>query len=70
MNNRVVENFAYRTLHTGAIVGKETTTAFYNNYYYYFTKPYCIGCSTGDREGLMGGQSFPMTLMALLKMVG
>jgi len=55
-NNEVVEDFAYRALHTGAIVGKEITTAFYNKNY---TKSYYIGCSTGGREGFKEAQSFP-----------
>ena len=45
----VVEDFAYRSVHTGVVVGKQLTEQFYAspiNHSYY------LGCSTGGRQGM------------------
>lgn len=47
-NSEIVADFAYRSLHTGVVVGKELTTAYYQQNY---TKSYYLGCSTGGRQG-------------------
>jgi feruloyl esterase len=52
----VVEDFAWRSVHTGVVVGKEITTLFYEQN---FTKSYYLGCSTGGRQGMKSAQMFP-----------
>jgi feruloyl esterase len=52
----VVEDFAYRSVHTGVVVGKEVTQMFYRKNY---TKSYWLGCSTGGRQGMKSAQVFP-----------
>jgi feruloyl esterase len=52
----VVEDFAWRSVHTGVVVGKEITTLFYGKN---FTKSYYLGCSTGGRQGMKSAQMFP-----------
>lgn len=52
----VVEDYAYRSVHTGVVLGKETTKAFYGKEH---TKSYYLGCSTGGRQGLKEAQDFP-----------
>lgn len=52
----VVADFAYRSLHTGVVVGKEITNVFYGEAY---TKSYYLGCSTGGRQGFKEIQDFP-----------
>lgn len=55
-NTEVVEDFAYRALHTGVVLGKEVSAAFYgapHNASYYF------GCSTGGRQGFKEAQDYP-----------
>lgn len=55
-NPQVLEDFVYRSLHTGVVVGKEVTSLFYDEG---FDKSYYFGCSTGGRQGLMAVQRFP-----------
>lgn len=55
-NTEVVEDFAYRALHTGVIVGKEVSKAFYGEDE---KKSYYFGCSTGGRQGFKEAQDFP-----------
>ena len=55
-NTEVLEDFAYRSVHTGAMVGKEITSLFYDQG---FNKSYYFGCSTGGREGYKSVQAFP-----------
>ena len=52
----VVEDFAYRSVHTGVVVGKQLTKKFYDDG---FNKSYYLGCSTGGREGFKEVQAFP-----------
>ena len=52
----VVEDFAYRSVHTGVVVGMQITEQFYSspiNHSYY------LGCSTGGRQGMKSAQMFP-----------
>ncbi|KAJ5649256.1 feruloyl esterase B-2 [Penicillium longicatenatum] len=52
-NPEVVADFAYRSLHTGVVVGKKITTQFYPEGY---RKSYYLGCSTGvDFDGVVAG---------------
>ncbi|OCL14027.1 tannase and feruloyl esterase [Glonium stellatum] len=56
VNWELLRNFASRSLHDMAIVGKAVTTDFYS------TKPrysYWNGCSTGGRQGYMIAQKYP-----------
>ncbi|KAF5366828.1 hypothetical protein D9758_006537 [Tetrapyrgos nigripes] len=55
-NSDVLEDFVYRSIHTGVVVGKEITKTFYGHEH---TKSYYIGCSTGGRQGLKSIQDFP-----------
>lgn len=55
-NPDVIEDYAYRALHTGVVVGKEITKSFYKRGY---TKSYYLGCSSGGRQGLKEAQDFP-----------
>jgi hypothetical protein len=52
----LIQDFAYRSLHDLAVVGKAVTAAFYGaqaNYAYW------NGCSTGGRQGLSEAQRYP-----------
>ncbi|GIC88918.1 putative feruloyl esterase [Aspergillus udagawae] len=55
-NPEVIEDFAYRALHTGTVVGKELTKLFYPQGY---KTSYYMGCSTGGRQGWKSVQRFP-----------
>ncbi|KAJ5226094.1 hypothetical protein N7468_007319 [Penicillium chermesinum] len=52
----VLKDFAYRSLHTGVVVGKELTKQFYDEG---FNKSYYLGCSTGGRQGWKSIQRYP-----------
>ena len=55
-NPEVVADFAYRSVHTGVVVGKSVSKAYYGSDY---TKSYYLGCSTGGRQGFKEVQDFP-----------
>ncbi|KAF2845817.1 tannase and feruloyl esterase [Plenodomus tracheiphilus IPT5] len=55
-NPDVIEDFAYRALHTGVVVGKQISHQFYMRAH---TKSYYLGCSTGGRQGFKSVQDFP-----------
>ncbi|KAH9205856.1 tannase and feruloyl esterase [Leptodontidium sp. 2 PMI_412] len=55
-NADVVEDFAYRALHTGVVVGKKISASFYGAEH---SKSYYLGCSTGGRQGMKEAQTFP-----------
>ncbi|KAL2129164.1 hypothetical protein VTI74DRAFT_8158 [Chaetomium olivicolor] len=55
-NLDVVEDFAWRSVHTNVVVGKQISAAFYKKQH---TKSYYLGCSTGGRQGFKSAQSFP-----------
>ncbi|KAI9925204.1 hypothetical protein ASPWEDRAFT_32496 [Aspergillus wentii DTO 134E9] len=52
----VIEDFAWRSIHTGVVVGKKLTKLFYDEGY---NKSYYLGCSTGGRQGFKSVQKFP-----------
>ncbi|KAK7043043.1 hypothetical protein VNI00_008781 [Paramarasmius palmivorus] len=52
----VLADFAYRSIHTNVVVGKEITQLFYG---FPHQKSYYFGCSTGGRQGLKSVQDFP-----------
>ncbi|KEF51177.1 uncharacterized protein A1O9_12791 [Exophiala aquamarina CBS 119918] len=56
VNFELLTNFASRSVHDMAVVGKQIATQFYG------TKPhhsYWNGCSTGGRQGLISAQKYP-----------
>lgn len=55
-NPGVVEDFAYRAIHSEAVIGKQVVEAFYGRE---ADKSYYLGCSTGGRQGFKEAQSFP-----------
>jgi feruloyl esterase len=55
-NPDVVTDFAWRSVHTNVVVGKQITKTFYSKAH---TKSYYLGCSTGGRQGFKSAQSFP-----------
>ncbi|KAH6975752.1 Tannase/feruloyl esterase [Ilyonectria destructans] len=55
-NSDVVQDFAWRAVHTGVVVGKQIANSFYGPS---ITKSYYLGCSTGGRQGLKMAQMFP-----------
>ncbi|KAK7045815.1 hypothetical protein VNI00_007224 [Paramarasmius palmivorus] len=52
----VVKDFAYRSIHTNVVTGKQITKMFYGMPH---QKSYYFGCSTGGRQGLKSVQDFP-----------
>ncbi|GCB51987.1 tannase/feruloyl esterase family alpha/beta hydrolase [Streptomyces sp. NL15-2K] len=56
VNTALLKNFASRSQHEAAVVGKEVVDGFYGKgpAYSYFT-----GCSTGGRQGYMEAQRYP-----------
>ncbi|MFE0462909.1 DUF6351 family protein [Kitasatospora sp. NPDC058965] len=63
VNAALLENFASRSQHETAVVGKEVVAAVYGRSasYSYFT-----GCSTGGREGYMEAQKYPADYNGIL----
>lgn len=55
-NADIVTDFAYRSVHTGVVIGKEMTKSYYEKEH---TKSYYLGCSTGGRQGFKEAQDFP-----------
>ena len=55
-NPDVVTDFAWRSVHTNVVVGKQISKKFYTKSH---TKSYYLGCSTGGRQGFKSAQSFP-----------
>ncbi|EOD43197.1 putative feruloyl esterase b protein [Neofusicoccum parvum] len=54
-NEDVVLDFAWRSMHTGVVVGKHISETFYGKTH---TKSYYLGCSTGGRQGFKSAQAF------------
>lgn len=52
----VIADYAYRSVHTGVVVGKKISAAFYGKPH---TKSYYLGCSTGGRQGWKSVQDYP-----------
>ena len=55
-NPDVVTDFAWRSIHTNVVIGKEIVQQFYGQAQH---KSYYLGCSTGGREGIKSAQMFP-----------
>ncbi|KAI9879289.1 MAG: hypothetical protein M1830_009019 [Pleopsidium flavum] len=56
VNQGLLTNFASRSLHDMAVVGKAVTESYYGKKVAY---SYWNGCSTGGRQGLMEAQRYP-----------
>ncbi|KAF8251474.1 tannase and feruloyl esterase [Wilcoxina mikolae CBS 423.85] len=52
----VLKDFAYRAIHTEAVVSKEIVKKYYS---YAAKKSYYVGCSTGGRQGFKMIEDFP-----------
>ena len=52
----VINDFAFRAVHTEVLVGKALVKAFYGTQQ---KKSYYLGCSTGGRQGIHSAQIFP-----------
>lgn len=52
----VINDFAYRAIHTEAVIGKQIVDAYYNSVP---SKSYFLGCSTGGRQALQSALLFP-----------
>ncbi|PSN61800.1 putative feruloyl esterase [Corynespora cassiicola Philippines] len=52
----ILEDYVYRAIYTGGVVGKEVAAAFYGEN---ASKSYFMGCSGGGRQGFKMAQSFP-----------
>ncbi|KAF9257169.1 tannase and feruloyl esterase [Marasmius fiardii PR-910] len=52
----VLADFAFRSIHTNVVIGKEITQRFYGQQH---KKSYYLGCSTGGRQGLKSVEDFP-----------
>lgn len=52
----VIEDFAYRAVHTGVLIGKQVAQSFYGKKH---KKSYWLSCSTGGRQGFLEAQRFP-----------
>ncbi len=55
-NNVTIADFAYRSIHLTAVVGKQFVNAFYAQEP---EQSYYFGCSTGGRQGLKSMQRYP-----------
>lgn len=57
------EDFAHRSMHLAAVIGKQLTKAYYAQDP---VRSYWYGCSTGGRQGLMMAQRYPEDFDAIL----
>ncbi|UJO25326.1 putative feruloyl esterase B-2 [Fulvia fulva] len=64
-NPDVMEDFAWRSLYTETVVGKEITKAYYSKQQIP-GKSYYIGCSTGGRQGFKMVQDWPQLFDGVL----
>lgn len=55
-NTEVINDFAYRSIHTEAIIGKQIVEAYYQNKP---AKSYYLGCSTGGRQAVQTAMLYP-----------
>lgn len=56
LNEELIKNFAYRSIHDVATIGKAATQAFYGRK---AMRSYYSGCSTGGRQGYIAAQRYP-----------
>jgi feruloyl esterase len=55
-NEEVLNDFAFRSIHTEAVVGKQIVEAYYGRPH---DKAYYLGCSTGGRQGTQTALKYP-----------
>jgi hypothetical protein len=55
-NPGTIEDYAYRSVHLEAVLGKQIIQDFYGSSH---KKSYFLGCSTGGRQGFKEAQEFP-----------
>jgi len=55
-NPNAIADYAYRSVHTGTVAGKELLRQFYGSS---ARKSYYLGCSSGGRQGFKEAQEFP-----------
>ncbi|TLS26306.1 hypothetical protein PpBr36_04970 [Pyricularia pennisetigena] len=55
-SDEVVEDFSWRSVHTGVVLGKQIVEEYYGRPH---QKSYYLGCSTGGRQGFKSAQDFP-----------
>lgn len=58
-NPETLQDFAYRAMHTGVVIGKQITKLFYTQTSNGYKKSYYMGCSTGGRQGWKSLEKFP-----------
>ncbi|WP_157236728.1 tannase/feruloyl esterase family alpha/beta hydrolase [Promicromonospora sukumoe] len=63
VNGPLLENFASRSVHDLAVVGKSVTKEFYGHK---ATYSYWNGCSTGGRQGYVAAQEYPTDFQGIL----
>jgi hypothetical protein len=63
VNLELLTNFASRSIHDMAIIGKAVTSSFYGKAPSY---SYWNGCSTGGRQGLVAAQKYPKDFDGIL----
>ncbi|VUC37519.1 unnamed protein product [Clonostachys rosea] len=56
LNQDLIKNFAYRSIHDMTVIGKAAIVAFYGHRAQY---SYYTGCSTGGRQGYLAAQYYP-----------
>lgn len=52
----VINDFAYRAIHTEAVIGKQIANAYYGTKH---SQSYFLGCSTGGRQALQSALLYP-----------
>ncbi|KAF7368248.1 Carboxylic ester hydrolase [Mycena venus] len=55
-NLEVLNDFSFRSIHVGAVIGKQIVAAYYERPH---DKAYYSGCSTGGRQGTMSALKYP-----------
>ncbi|MEV4135532.1 tannase/feruloyl esterase family alpha/beta hydrolase [Dactylosporangium sp. NPDC049742] len=63
LNEALLDNFAYRSVHELSVIGKQLMAGFYGRPPAY---SYWNGCSTGGRQGLMEAQRYPTDFDGIL----
>ncbi|CAK5272441.1 unnamed protein product [Mycena citricolor] len=62
-NPEVIEDFAHRSIHVEAVVGKQIVEAYYGQQH---QKSYYLGCSTGGRQGTQEALKYPADFDGIL----
>ncbi|XWW94384.1 hypothetical protein V2A60_002327 [Cordyceps javanica] len=63
INSPLLENFAHRSIHDMAVVGKAVAASFYQRRVAY---SYWSSCSTGGRQGMVAAQRYPRDFDGIL----